>query len=1623
MTNSPEPESENRPRRGFLTRQRAIAASVLVLAGVGGGALWGWLWIHRELVPLVEQNLNQLLGRPVELGQVESVSLTGLRFGASALPPTPTDPDRATTEAVEVGFSPLQLLLNRTLQLNVTLVNPDAYIEQAKDGRWISTTIQAEEEAGWIRTDLQAIRIRGGNVTLQPLPQPAIPNAPVAFGEVNGAARFLENNQLVEFDLTGQFAQGGDFTLTGGVRPETGATNLALRGQNVPVVDVARLIESPVALQAGRANGNLTVQLRPEVAPDITGSLTFSGVAGQVAGLPQRFADTQGQLQFRQNIVVVDNVRTRVGTVPAQIKGTVNTETGYDLTVQVRSVTAQNLFDTLQIDTPVPVNATLQATMQVKGALAEPVLQGTARTLRPAQIDRVGFRSLSGQFQLTTAGDTPTLTFTNIRAVPQAGGAITGGGKVELGQVPSVAFNFQVDRVPGDEIARLYGASPDIQIGAVSAIARVSGAPENLQTTIQFQAPEATYPGTGEILIAGQQVFLKRSNFRVADGTVQATGQLIDGQIRAVVTAAGVQLNQFSEDLRGQFSGNLQLFGSTAALSLAGVQATGQVRFSEGLAVIQEPLTASIRWDGQQLLIQDAVALGFRASGTVAVATEGVDIPQVGSFNLAVQLQGYNLQDVGLNLPETVDLAGQADFNGRITGTLTAPNVIGDLSLRNFRVSSLAFDPLLVGRVDFQGGRRTELELTGQSVVGTPDRIALTLGPDNLPTSFLIRRDEAVATGKTVGDTLLVELQSIPVAILNDFLPPAALAAGPVSGTLSGNLAVNLNRLTAEGEVAIAQPRIGGLTGDLFRGQIRFADGVAQLTQGELIQQDSRIVLNGKLQTTGDFPVQFQIGFEQTPVQNLLLAFAGLNLPGIGLAPTPDTNWEAALKTTPVDVTNQSVLNQLQRLSEIRFLLAQQYAQRETLFPTLAELQGPLNGAIDITGSLQNGLTIAFNLEGTEWTWGQYKIDRVVAEGNFAEGVLTVLPLQIALEDGILAFSGQFQPENITGQLRASNIPVDVLQPYLRQFPIDATGRINATATLAGNLANPSAVGEINLVNATLNQQPIQQANLNFRYIDARLNFASNLLLANTSPLNVVGDIPVALPFATVQPDSDQIRLRASVENEGLALMNLFTDQVNWTDGQGQLNIAVTGTLSQPAIQGSLVVKNATLQVKTLTGPLTNVTGVVESNGNLLVVQGLQAQYDQGQITAQGAIPIFENSATAGIAAANPLTVTTDNLRVDLQGLYQGEVSGNVVITGAALAPAVGGTVQLANGEVRLGEMVGGIEGTPTIAATNEAATPPPEPTPATDRSGNGSIAQLPRPQIPTAASSEPAAIAFNNFQLVLGNGVRVTQAPILSFVVEGAVGLNGTLAEPEPRGVIRLVSGAINLFTTQFRLERGYEQTATFVPDQGFDPILNVRLISLVPEATGTRLRQSPIGSEIIDDPFANYQVNALGSLRTVRVQAVVSGPASALDENLRLTSVPRRSEAEIVALIGGRFLSTLGQGDTALGVASFAGTVLFGNLQGIITELGQRIGLSELRIFPTLVNEPTRQNSVLGLAVEAGVDITNNLTISLSSVFASKQPLRYNLLYRINDQFLMRGSTDFQGDSRATVEFETRF
>ncbi|MBD2097215.1 translocation/assembly module TamB domain-containing protein [Trichocoleus sp. FACHB-591] len=1631
MTQSSPPGNEPTPpsRRLWLlllSRTSAVVGVVL-LAGITGGAWWAWNFVRNDLAPLIEKNLSQTLSRPVELGEVERFDLNSIRFGASAVPATPTDPDRLAVAAVEVEFNPLQLLFTRTLKPSITLVKSTIYVEQAKSGEWISTRVKAQEQAGLIKTDLDVIRFRDAGIVLIPYPDPRSKRVAIAFNQVNGAANFFDQNQRIAFEVGGKPLRGGNLRLKGESQLKSQQTNLQIRAQDLLASDVSRIIDLPLDFQGGRVDGTLAVRSHPDEPVKLEGRAELKTVTAQVRQVPQPFRQAKGFVRFQGQLIGLENISTFYGKLPIQVAGVLNTQSNYDLRGRLAPVSVANLLDTLKVEElPFATAGEVRGAFLLRGPIAKPVLAGTVVTTKTARVDKVDFSRISTNFALVTAES--KVIFDHIKATPEVGGTVTGSGGIKFGEAGGLVLDFAGQNLPGDAIAQTYGTELPTSIGLVSGRAQIYGPlGGNLQTVVQAQAPNAAggivsararlAEGRWQALVKAQQIQLSRfeqvpAQFRgqlsgeiALAGTtdnpqtnaVQAAGKaflnvvggtvalsnisLNQGRWQALADLSQIQLKRLSPDLRGQLSGALQLAGTTEAFDLSAIQAAGRVRLSEGLAIVQQPLTASVRWTGQNLLVQEATAPNLSANGIVAVRTEGKNAPEVTNLNLNVQARDYALNALPFAVPSTFQLAGRADFTGRLTGTPTAPNVAGNLRLNQFALNGVPFEPVLTGNLKVATGQGLNL-----AVAGDRDRIDLALDPNNQPRAFLIQRDEAIAQGKAQGDQLLVNVQSFPLAALN-LAPGAQFGLGNVAGLLSGNFDVNLKQSSVVGEVAIARPAIGTIVGDEFRGRFRYANGIAALTGGELRIGQSQYLLAGNfLQTVAGPQFKGQVDVAQGSLQDILATLQWFELQDItrGLG-APTYARAADVQTVAVGVPETPLQTQLRRFSEIETLLSQQIARREAAspLPDLADLEGNFTGGIRFAGSPETGISLNFDIQGQDWQWDEYTADQVVLNGSFENGVLTLLPLRFQSADTLVAFSGQIGGKTQSGQLQIENLSLETLDRFVT-LPVDISGKLNATATLAGSLVNPQAVGELSLVDGTLNDTAVQTARGSFNYNNARLNFGSTVIVNGPEPLTVAGSFPAALPFSA-PPASNEISLDVDVKNEGLALLNVLTPQAAWVDGQGQVNLQVRGTLEQPIANGIATFQDATFEAQALPERLTNVNGTIRFDRDRILVEGIQGQFSQGQVNAQGILPIFTSFRPGNPDAATPLTVNLDKISLNLKGLYRGGVEGQVMVTGTALEPRIGGEIKLANGQVQLPD-TSSAPATATNASTSD--------------SQSGATATTPR---------------FNDLRLTLGDGLQIVRQPILNFLAAGDITLNGTLDNLRPSGTIRLRTGQVNLFTTRFTLARGYPQTAVFTPERGLDPILDIQLITSVPEVTRSRTVSTLSPSEVEDVP-----ATSLGALQTVRIEATATGPASQLFDNLELKSSPSRSRNEIVGLLGGGFINTLGRGDSTLGLANLAGSALLTNIQGAI---GNALGLSEFRLFPTIVTSEESRSSTLGLAAEASVDITQNVSASVLRVLTADQPTQFGLRYRLNEEFLLRGSTDLSGDSRAVLEYETRF
>ncbi|MDZ8082735.1 MAG: translocation/assembly module TamB domain-containing protein [Nostoc sp. DcaGUA01] len=1974
-----------------------IALGGILLIGIVGGIWRLWIFVQKELTPLAQQSLTTTLNRPVQLGKVTQFSLTGVEFGASAIPATPTDPDRATVEAVEVTFDLLQLIFNRHLKLDVTLVNPDIYIEQDDQGRWVATNIVSSGEAGVIKTDLDKLRFRNAKLALMPQNRDgeqgsrgaeeqrsrgverqggrgetskselSAQNSPVSFSQLSGSAQLLANNQLIELEVGGQADNGGSISIQGQTRSKVLAGNLRLRVQDFLAADITRLIELPVNLQAGRVNGDLLVQLTPKQPTLLFGSATVQGVTVELPKVPQLLSNSQGNLRFQGTQLQLDDVTSNYGKIPLIARGIIDTQAGFNLAARVNAVSLANALSTLKVKLPVPVAGQVQADLQITGSTKEPILSGKVTTIQTARIDKLDFNSISSKFELVTSSS--LITLKDIQGFAKVGGQITGGGTIAIGKNPRLDLNFAASNVPGDAIAKVYETTPNFQIGNLSATAQLFGAATNVQTVVRFQAPNGTYPGTGEVAfssgvaagiapnrtvsfrnvalnvgggkvratgsyanerwqavavasgvqvqrfvdpnqlqnvsLAGAQFngrlilsgstapfeiatirtqgagvtigggtvavsnirlqdqnfsaqlvannvrlgqILKQSppalnnplagtfqiagnrdnfslktlrgsgegrlaigggtvtakniqlvnglyqaqvqaknvpvqqlaavpkqfqgalsgqvdvagsvesfqlqaiqasgqarinvgrgtitassiqlvngayqaqiqaknvpvrqlaavppqfqgaltgqfnvaglvdsfepkaiqangqalinvgggtiaasNIQVGNGvyqaqvlannvplqqlaavppqfrgtltgqvnvagsvesfqpqTIQAVGQgrinlaggtiaasniqVANGRYQGIIDASGVELNRLNQQLRGQFGGKLQLAGTLASSQLADVRAAGQVQLSQGIPGFERPLTAAIAWNGQRLTIEQATAPGLNVTGNIVANAKQPGIPEITALNLNVQAENYDLKQLPINLPNQVAVAGRVDFNGQITGKLPLPNVVGQINLRDFVVQDIAFEPLLTGNINSAQGRGLNLNLAGNR-----DRFAFNLDANNRPKSFLVKWQEASASGNVQGNDWTLKVANFPLQILN-LTPPAItrLGTGKITGLLTGDLLFNQQTFATTGNLAIANPEIGRVKGDRLAAQFRYSNGKATLTSSQFIKGNSSYAAVGTFAQTPQGPqLQGRLNVNQGKIEDVLAVAQVFDLQDLQGGSDQSYGTAADLTTSSQGWPSQPLLTQLQRFSEIEALVAEEEQQRldSSPIPDLADLKGTFNGEVALNTRDSNGFAVQFNLNGENFAWGKkeersryYTAEKLIAEGNFENGVLSLRPLRIESQNRLIAFTGNIGGDEQSGQLRVNNFPVQVLNNFVK-LPVGITGNVNATAALAGSIANPQARGELQITEGTLNQNPIQLATASFSYANGRLNFGSTVAVTGPQPVDITGSIPYKLPFATVAPDSDQISLDMKLENEGLGLLNALTNQVVFEKGEGQVDLKVRGTLQQPEVDGIATVNNATFSAQALPGKLRRVTGKVLFNFDRILVENLQGRFSRGKVEVAGEIPIFNNEK---VTINNPLTINLEQLALNLKGLYQGGASGNLQITGSALNPLIGGRVDLFDGQVLLAES------TDTTTSANDSGLGL-----SSTKANKQNQAQIGNGMGNASAQPLPLGIArFNNLDLELGKNVQITRPPILSFRASGNLIVNGSINQPVPDGTIQLEKGGVNLFTTQFNLVRGYKHTATFSPSQPRDPNLDIRLFAKVLDVTQ-------------NNDFTRINSTGLSALESVRVEATINGLASKLNENLELTSSPSRSQTEIVALLGGGFVDTQGRADSTLGLINIAGSAVFNNFQSTFNQIGSTFGLSELRIFPTIISENPeagRSNSTLELAAEAGVDITSKISVSSIKILTTNDPFQWGVNYRINDEFRVRASTNLTDDSRAVVEYQTRF
>ncbi|MEB3226827.1 MAG: translocation/assembly module TamB domain-containing protein, partial [Synechocystis sp.] len=1111
--------------------------------------------------------------------------------------------------------------------------------------------------------------------------------------------------------------------------------------------------------------------------------------------------------------------------------------------------------------------------------------------------------------------------------------------------------------------------------------------------------------------------------WRSPQGDVNITAANLDNQrFEAQLTTPGLEWQQLNIPQPGQVRGQVQLAGTWQGQTPALTHVQGNLRSTSGWQTLKRPVQVAFNWQGNTLNLDRLDSQGLTAHGQVIIPIGSVKpglnfAQQIHQVNLQVQAEQFPLSQF-VPSPPTAPMAGQLNFQGHITGSATQPNLNGQLAIAGLQLGDYRFSPWLTGAVkkNVQG---LTLALQGQE-----ETLHLSLNPQQTPTAILYERQGVKLTGVRQDNQFSLTAQGLPLTTVQASLPTAIafvpslspkiqstlnqIQQHPLAGELSGNFQVDLAQKTAIGtRVTINNPRWGNFRGNDLTANFRFHQGRLTVENSRLRYGKSTFLLQGDLTVQGETPQWAgAVSFRDSRIEDILETLhtfdwqdlqRGLQPPSYAKA--KDLYSDGQDPQQPlirVGDGSTSLGEQLTQLSASQTQVAKQRQSssqpgegRLGALPELRQLQGHFEGKITAQSNGSDPIAAQFTFKGQDWQWGDHHLDQLTMAGRWQGEAIAIDPLELRSGDQFLRLQGELGPTTQAGQLQIQGVPLAPLGTLLN-LPehLRPEGTIFADFHLNGTRHDPQFQGTVQIQDSRFQKLALQDTGGEFRYEAGRLGFhLQSVVNAQTEPLILEGSVPYVFPFAKQLPASDQFQVGLRLKNDGLRLLNLVTNQqLMWVGGQGNVDLRLLGrldpqtqTLRQLQGLGNVTLKDAAIASPFLPDtPITDVNGQILADLNTLQVTQLSGKISGGDLAISGTLPL-QNPLPI---TTQPLQLSLNNLAVDVPSLYQGALIGNVDITGTAIAPHIGGQLTLSNGNIFLG------------------------------------AASLPKP---TSASPAPnQGPQFKGLTLTLSENIRVQNRPFLDFAAVGNLRLFGSVDHLQPQGQITLKGGQINLFASQLRLDGSQTNTVQFFPDKGLDPYLDLYLTSAASETSRNHsLARNPLSSEI-DQPFSATQE----SLQTIRIKAQINGPASDLKNSIQLSSTPRRSEQEIITLLGGGFINTLGQDSTqtTVGLANLAGSAVLGAVQG---QIGEALGLSEFRIFSTpLVNEEERiQGNQIGVAAEAGIDLTQQLGVSIQKVINADRPPQWGLRYRINENTVIRGSSNFRDDSRGVIEFQQRF
>lgn len=944
------------------------------------------------------------------------------------------------------------------------------------------------------------------------------------------------------------------------------------------------------------------------------------------------------------------------------------------------------------------------------------------------------------------------------------------GGSV----LPNRTLDLQVssDRMDPLTLLRAVPALPEVPNSRwpvpLSFRARVFGPNNNPQVRVSLSIPRAVIYGipasdiTASAAYGNLVIRVSDLRARIGGGTSRLTAviQLPSGQSTINGSISGVRLAQvpirpgasvngvadarFSvEWLRGLRSGNITatvrngLIGDVRFSSASGSatltgprSADGVIRFTDGsyrnLAITGGSANLGIR--GSTINVSRGVVT--TAGGTVRTA--GV-VTTTGRLGLSVTADSIDMQML-LGPLGYRQIFGIADFNGRLTGTLSSPVLTGAIPARSGRIQQISFD--------FLRGR----------ITATPQYVLLS-------DAVITRQGTRIAISGFIrierGEEPQVELtatgQQTDIAQIAAILGITLDATGTADFDL--RIAGRFPDVTASGAVTVTAGTISGFAVDSARVVIRSAGNVMRIDELVAVRDGMRLVGSGYIGPQDRLDLQIRgenlnLALANDALTPYIVASGPVELSGTvsgrlsqpvfqgsitAEAPTVNgvpfdrltgriswdgtvaslsdaslsradvlyriATFESNVRTDSIVLETDIVSGRLERILELvrnspYVTTPEGQRLRDALATVPAQASGDVDASLTLSG-LPALISGSASIRGRSIVLGEQNIDTFDMAFAAQESRFSLSDLTIRAPGVDISAFGQFvggEPTSYTALVTDTLVEqlLDLIQnvPFLTMFefgqslvsaaqaiPGPASGLLNATASVTD-----VQIGGIGTIRATISDLIVDGQPVGTATADAGIVGGATVIRA----LTIVGPQGSLSVEGTV--DAEQIAsLRGRVT--GLRLP-LIADAVGIPDLTGSLDaiFEVTGSLDEPRVEASLTasdVSTTDASVDSIAIPV-----IVIAGGRLTAAQ-ITAVADGSQILASASLPFsWEAPMIPGNQQIDVrLDVPTQDLGILTQFLpivesASGTLAVSVSIGGTIDDPATSGTLLVQDGRL-----------------------------------------------------------------------------------------------------------------------------------------------------------------------------------------------------------------------------------------------------------------------------------------------------------------------------------------------------